>query len=198
MVSYYKALRWLSGVVLSMLLASGAQALKLEGIEVENELPLLETPLVLNGAGVRTKFFYHLYVCALYLPQDAVADKDLDILAYLSADKPLAMRIYIISDMITGDRFADAAHEGFVQATHGNTAPIQNEIETMVGAFRTTLQNHDIFDLVYDPERGVVIYRNSEEQATVPGADFKKAMFAIWLGDDPIQSRLKSDMLSDD
>ncbi|CCU72005.1 chalcone isomerase family protein [Thalassolituus oleivorans] len=197
MVSYSCLVRWLLGVVLSILIISGAQALKVEGINIENELPLLETPLVLKGAGVRTKFFYHLYVCALYLPEDTAADEDLDILVYLSADKPLAMRIYIISDMITADRFADAAHEGFVQATHGNTAPIQNEIETMVGAFRTTLQNHDVFDLVYDPERGVVIYRNSEEQAVVPGAEFKKAMFAIWLGDDPVQSKLKRDMLGD-
>ena len=39
MVSYSQAVRWLSGVVLSIFLASGAQALKLEGIKVENELP---------------------------------------------------------------------------------------------------------------------------------------------------------------
>jgi hypothetical protein len=42
---------------------------------------------------------------------------------------------------------------------------------------------------------GTKIYKNSELKGTIPGLEFKKALFAIWLGSNPAQESLKNDML---
>lgn len=165
-------------------------ATTIDGVKLSDELTLGESELVLNGAGVRSKFFVHVYVAALY-----VTDKSSDAEAIIASDQPMNIRINIISDLITGERFAESAMDGFIRSTHGDLSPIQTEVDIMIQTFRSSLQNGDVFDLNYVPEVGVQIYRNGDLKEVVPGIDFKKAMFGIWLSDDPVQSRLRDSLL---
>ena len=47
----------------------------------------------------------------------------------------------------------------------------------------------------YVPSKGVKIYKNGDLKGTIAGLDFKKALFAIWLGTFPAQESLKNEML---
>ena len=40
-----------------------------------------------------------------------------------------------------------------------------------------------------------MVYKNGKEVGVVEGLDFKKALFAIWLGEDPADDDLKEAML---
>jgi hypothetical protein len=51
-----------------------------------------------------------------------------------------------------------------------------------------------MFDITYQ-EAGVVVYKNKKELGTIQGLNFKKALFGIWLGKDPADSKLKKAML---
>ncbi len=177
-------------LLLSAFLSLPSYALKAYDLKIPDDLNFAEQPLVLNGAGMRTKFFHDIYVAVLYLPEPSS-----DAEAIIAADAPLNIRIYIVSDLITGERFAESAMDGFVRSTHGNLEPIRSEVDAMIATFRNALKNGDVFDLVYLPEEGVRIYRNGEQLELVPGLAFKQAMTGIWLSDDPVQTRLRDKML---
>jgi len=193
-------LRLFSVMLAALIAAAPAFAGKrVGGVDIPTSLQFSGQDLQLVGAGVRSKFFVDVYVAALYQSAaDVETDKSTDTLdaaAVIEADKPLDIRVYIISDLITADRFAESAHDGFVRSTHGDLAPINKEVDTMIRTFRNALSKGDVFDLVYVPGTGTEIYRNNELQETVPGLKFKQAMAGIWLSDDPVQNSLKDKML---
>tara|TARA_Y100000296_G_scaffold73436_1_gene90931 strand:+ start:582 stop:1157 length:576 start_codon:yes stop_codon:yes gene_type:complete len=163
---------------------------KLKGVSVPDEVTFSGHTLVLNGAGIRTRFFVDAYVAALYLPEVS-SDPD----GILASGSPLDIRVTIISDMVTGDRFAESAMDGFVRSTHGDLGPIRPQVDTMIKTFRNSLDVGDVFDLVYNPDAGTEIYRNGELQEVVEGLDFRAAMAGIWLSEDPVQTSLRDQML---
>ncbi|WP_423818357.1 chalcone isomerase family protein [Salinimicrobium sp. TIG7-5_MAKvit] len=147
--------------------------------------------LYLNGAGVREKLWIDLYAAALYLDK-----KNNNAQEILNADKPMAIRLHIVSKLITSDKMVDAVTEGFENSTGGNTAPIKSEIDKLLGFFKEDIQKNDIFDLVYLPGKGVVAYKNGKERGVVTGKEFKKALFGIWLSNRPADDGLKDDLLA--
>ena len=146
--------------------------------------------LVLNGAGVREKFWINLYTAGLYLDE-----KKTDANEVLNSKAPMALKLHILSKLITSDKMVEAVTEGFENATGGNTAPIQDEIDQMLSFFQEDIQKNDIFDLVYLPSEGVVAYKNGVKKGTVKGEAFKKALFGIWLSNRPADDDLKDDLL---
>ncbi|WP_419582428.1 chalcone isomerase family protein, partial [Thiolapillus sp.] len=60
-------MRWLSMLLIGLLPALVA-AKTLEGVDLPEQVPVEGRNLVLNGAGIREKFFFDIYVAALYLP----------------------------------------------------------------------------------------------------------------------------------
>ena len=61
--------------------------------------------------------------------------------------------------------------------------------------FSDAIKVGDKFILVYVPEKGVVFYKNGEKKGVIEGYDFKKALFGIWLGDNPVDEGLKKGLL---
>jgi len=170
--------------------AGSLQALELEGVDLPETLSLDGRELVLNGAGVRKKFFFKLYVGSLYL-EEKTQEAD----AVIPADSPMAIRLTIISGKINSDNMTEATLEGFDKATGGNTQPLQAEIDQFMAAFEERIVEGDQFTLLYVPQGGVKVYKNGELKTTVTGLAFNRALFGIWLGEEPAQKSLKHDML---
>ena len=162
----------------------------LEGVNLKSEITLDGQKLVYNGAGVRKKWFFKLYVGALYLPQKVSSGKMI-----VNGDQPMMIQLNIISDLITSEKMIEAVTEGFENATGGNTAPIQTEIDLLISAFKDEIKDGDVFELMYVPGTGVKAYKNGKAATTVKGMAFKQALFAIWLGDVPASEDLKNGML---
>lgn len=157
-------------------------------------LPTSETfhdaTLILNGAGVREKLWIDLYAAGLYLQEKSTDSK-----AIISGEKPMAIKLHIVSGLISSEKLIKAVKDGFDKSTNGNTAPIQPQIDTMLGYFKDEITKNDVFDLVYLPSKGVVAYKNGKERGTVKGKEFKEALFGIWLSSDPADEGLKDDLL---
>jgi chalcone isomerase-like protein len=179
-----------ASLLVSALLSAPAAAVEIEGVDVPETYSAMGTELKLNGAGTRSKWFMDLYVGGLYVPS-TIDDGQ----AIINADEPQAITLHIISGMITSDKMKSATMEGFENATDGDLAAIQSEVDAFLDVFSAEIQEGDVFDLVYLPGEGTRVLKNGEPKATIGDLEFKKALFGIWLSDKPAQEDLKEKML---
>ncbi|MCG6945786.1 MAG: chalcone isomerase family protein [Deltaproteobacteria bacterium] len=180
-----------AAIVLTILvMVAQGNAEEIGGINMPESLKTGQSTLMLNGAGVREKFFLDLYVGGLYLKE-----KSADPGAIIEADEPMAIRLHIISSLITSKKMEKATREGFKNATGGNIEPIKVQVEEFISVFKEEIKEGDIYDLIYVPGKGVEVSKNNHHRSTIKGLPFKKAMFGIWLSDKPAQKSLKKAML---
>ena len=179
-------------LMLAIVVSSAATAQKKVGDAVlPNTATFHGEKVMLNGAGVREKLWIDLYAAGLYLNEKSSdADK------IINSEKPMAIKLHIVSKLISSDKMVDAVTEGFEKSTNGNTAPIQKEIDSLLNFFKEDIKKNDVFDLVYLPTKGVVAYKNGVEKGVVEGKEFKKALFGIWLSSNPADDGLREDLLA--
>ena len=160
------------------------------GVKVDAKLALDGQNLVLNGAGTREKMWIDLYVGSLYLPKKSSSAKDI-----MDSKDAAAIKLNIISGMITSDKMISAINEGFENSTNKNTAALKAKIDKFKGFFKDEIKKGDAFVIMNVPSEGVVVYKNGAKKGTIDGHDFKKALFGIWLSDKPADKDLKDGML---
>lgn len=179
-----------ASLLLTAALTTPAAALTVEGVDVPDTYSAMDTELKLNGAGTRSKWFMDLYIGGLYVPE-TIGDGQ----AIINADEPQAITLHIISGMITSDKMKSATMEGFENSTGGDLAAIKDDVDAFLDVFSEEIKDGDVFDLVYLPGEGVRVLKNGKERATIGDLEFKKALFGIWLSDEPAQEDLKEKML---
>jgi hypothetical protein len=178
-------------LILSLCMCSYLNAqIELGGVKVPYIFKTDETTLLINGAGIREKYFMDMYVGTLYLKA-----KSADASKIINADEAMCIHLNIVSGMITSEKMIKAVDEGFVNSTNNNTAPLAAKIKQFKDVFNAKINKGDVFDIVYESAKGLVILKNSKPAATITGLDFKKALFGIWLGNKPADEDLKEKML---
>jgi len=160
------------------------------GATIPDTLTAGNIPLVLNGVGLRKKFFMKIYAGALYLEE-----KSSDAQKIISAEAPMAIRMHFIHDGVPSRKLIETWNEGFEKSTGGNTAPIAAEIEKFNACFTEEARTGDVYDIIYSPGQGIRVYKKNQLRGAIQGAAFKKALFTIWLGGNPADKDLKEGML---
>ncbi len=160
------------------------------GVKVDSKLNLEGQSLVLNGAGTRVKMFMDMYVGALYLEKKSSNANEI-----INSKDAAAIKLNIVSGLITSDKMVSAINEGFENSTGKKTAPLKVKIDKFKGFFKEEIKKGDVFVILYNPEDGVVVYKNGTKKGSIDGHDFKKALFGIWLCDKPADKDLKEEML---
>ena len=179
--------KFLSCLILFLGLFSITPAL---AIDLENNIEYQETKLILNGHGTRIKFFMKVYEGSLYLESSSSDAEEI-----LNNDSPMSIRIDVISSLVTPKAMKTALNEGLEKSTRKNTAPIMKEIDQLNATFDSDVGSGDFYEFIYLPDSGVHVLKNSSYIDTIPGIDFKKAFFGIYLSSNPIQKSLKKAML---
>ena len=147
----------LSILALSFAFNLSAQ-LTIEGVNLPAKLEASSTELVLNGGGLREKYFLDLYVGGLYLKSKSTnAD------AIIKADEPMAIRIEIVSKLIDSNKMIDAIEDGMKNSTGGKTEELSKEIAEFKDAFSEAIVIGDIYNIVYVPNEGVTVYKNDKQ-----------------------------------
>lgn len=164
---------------------------KINGITFPDSYTAGKDKLVLNGGGTREKYWMDMYVAGLYL-----TEKNKDANSIVSANSSMAIRMCIVSGLITSDKMTDAVEEGFKKSTGGKQADYKDKIDKFKKAFSDEIKKGDVFDIVYSGEK-LSIYKNNTLKSEIEGLDFKKAVFGIWLGKEPADSGLKTGMLGE-
>lgn len=144
--------------------------------------------LVLNGGGLREKYWFDLYVAALYLK-----NKNSDGSKIIHQNDEMAIHIKLVSDKVTREKFLETVKEGFAKATAGKAS--KEEIKDFCAFFSDEFKNGDKIHLDYIPNKGLQVKKNGTVKGTIPGLEFKKALFSIWLGSNPPDENLKAGLL---
>ena len=169
---------------------SNAQT-KVKGIIIPNVVKVNDKYLKINGAGVREKMFLDLYVGALYLEKKTNKPEDI-----ISANALMSIKMRVISGMVTRENMEEAIREGFKKSTKGNTKNIDSKINDLINkGFAGEIEKGDVFDLEYIPGKGTSLKKNNKILVVIPGLEFKKALFGVWLCSEPADSNLKKKML---
>ena len=184
----------LKRIVLASLVACGfAQA---QGaIEVYN-VKLAETAnvrgmeLPLKGAGVRTKWFFKVYVMGLYAP--AGSDES----ALISASTPKHLELVLKRD-VSKEKMITALQEGIAaNSTKEEMAAMAQSIQSLSnlfqeGDFKET--NRMVMDIL--PNLGVSVAVQGMGRGVIGDAQFSEALMKVWLGAKPADSDLKVKLL---
>ncbi len=151
----------------------------------------VEEPLRLNGAGTRSKFFFRIYVAALYLPQpNTSAERILD---QLPANRLLMHFVY---DEVSKHKLDDAWEEGFrANLSESALLRLRDRLERFKNLF-FTLHGGDQVWLDYVPQQGTRVSINGEPRGVIGGSDFSRALLSVWLGPNPVTGSLKKALLA--
>jgi hypothetical protein len=178
-------------IVFTLLVSTASVSAKdIAGTTLPDTMKYGGKSMILNGAGVRKKFFLSLYSGGLYL-----IEKSSDAKKIISEDKPMAIRLVFISSLLSVDKMKKATMEGFEKSTGGKTAPIKPQIDQLMASFDKGVKTGDVYQLINMPGSGVHVVRNEVRVATIRSLPFKQALFGIWLSDRPVQASLKRSML---
>ena len=171
-------------------------AFEIEGVKLDEKIELSKggPTLVLNGAGVRHKLaFLKVYVGSLYL-QEKKSDSD----AIFADTGAKRVTMHILANEVTAQDLISSVNNALaVNLSPHELALVEKRIRdlnTMMGSIKT-LGRGGAVQLDYLPNVGTRITVNGEEKLTIPGADFFSALLHIWLGDKPVDGRLRDAML---
>ena len=167
-----------------------ALGIEIGGVQIPDSLTLNNTKLQLNGAGLRKKVVIKVYAGGLYL-----LEKETDPATIIAADEPMMIRMHFIHSKVSNESLVSAWNEGFANATNGNIAAIEKEIEQFNGYFQDDAKKGDIYDVIYLPGQGISLEIQGKRMGPIAGLAFKKAVFGIWLGEKPADAKLKKGML---
>jgi len=180
-------------LLLSLLIYSlPASAIEIEGVEIPETVSPVDskTTLILNGAGLREKFFVDVYVGALYLQATTP-----DARAILSDDGPASVHMHFLYSEISKKKITD----GWIEGLDANLSKSELQaLQPRVDAFNklfTVLKKGDVLKIDYSDTKGTEVRINGEWRGAVEGNDFFRALLKIWIGTNPISKSLKQDML---
>ena len=178
------------GMLAVLLMTSIAEAREVSGKNIPESMNAGDNSLLLNGAGTRTKMWMSIYAAGLYLPKEMHNAKEI-----INADIPMAIKMHVISGLMSADKLEGALREGFEQSTNGNLSLLKDRIDKFILAQKAELNKDDILEYVYIPGKGVSVFSKGKLATTLEGLDFKKALFGIWLSDNPCEEDLKEELL---
>jgi len=146
--------------------------------------------LHLKGTGTRVKLWMDMYTLGLFIT-DTKQDAD----QIISGNETAIVRLSIISGLITAEKMDKAIRDGFKKSTQGKPDAIRSEIEDFLNVFKQGVEKKDLFQFTYQADLGTSISKNGKELASIKGLDFKKALWGIWLGSNPVDKKLKAKLL---
>ncbi len=151
------------------------------------------TPLQLNGVGLRAAFIYKVYLAGLYLPAKAATGAEV-----LAEAGPKRVQVRMLMDG-PSDEFAKAFTGGIAKRTPADqVAAMRDRIDAFDRTLRSVgdVKKGDVVDLDFTPDVGLTMTVNGKPVGTpVPGADLYAALLNIFIGDRPVDAKMKAGML---
>lgn len=180
-----------AALVAALLAVPGLQAAEVAGVRVEEKLRVGSNELVLNGAGLRTRFFIKVYVGALYVGEKASSPA-----AIIDSNAPRRVSLRLLRDLE-----AESLHSALDEGLRNNLSAaelsdLKGPAEQLAGIMKGIGKVKEGDTVAIDfSEAGVSVSQNGEARGKVAGAAFARALLKVWLGDKPADAALKKAML---
>jgi hypothetical protein len=185
--------RWMAALLCVIVSAGAAQAASLEGQRFDDRANIDGKPLVLNGLGLRGVAWLKAFVAGLYV---TTPSKDGAQLVAQAGPKRLRLRIMVgassheLTKSLVG-RIEDHEPPALRQQLAPRMQTLGDQIDSL-----GQLKAGDSVDLDWLPGRGTQLSRNGKVVgAAVAGEDLYGAVLRIFVGDHPVDRRLKAGLL---
>jgi chalcone isomerase-like protein len=178
----------LAACLLLVLSATLLLALDVAGVKLPDTVTVEGKTLNLNGAGVRKKMMFKVYVAGLYVERPSK-----DGSAILASAEAKSMRLHILRNL-KGKQISDAIEDGFQKNSQEQIARLRDRLDKLAAMFPDVAEGDEIA-LSWIPDKGTVVSVRGTERGTIEGRDFADALFAVWIGPNPVQDDLKKALL---
>lgn len=170
-----------------------AWAATLEGQQFDDTAVLSDRTLRLNGLGLRGVAWVKAFVAGLYLPAPTR-----DSVQVLTMPGPKRLRLKIMLDAPSHELTKSLTS----RIARNETEAAQVQMEERLTRLATHLDSMgdlrvgDTIDIDFVPERGTVLRLNERFVGTpVAGDDLYRSVLKIFVGDKPVDKRLKEGLL---
>ncbi|HWA15344.1 MAG TPA: chalcone isomerase family protein [Gemmatimonadales bacterium] len=134
--------------------------------------------LHLNGAALRKKAIFKVYVAALY-----VATKSNDASAILAEDAPRRMEMHFLRD-VDKKKICDAWADGLKDNTPDASAEVKQQF-TRLCDLMDDIKDDQAFVFTYVPGEGTTISVAGNAKGKIGDKAFSDAMLRTWIGPKP-------------
>jgi hypothetical protein len=181
------------GLAAAGLSGQSARAAEIEGVGFVDRLSVGTSELRLHGTGLlRYRVFIKGYVAALYLGESFGGEATP---RAVLADVPRRLEIEYFW-AIPADKFAKATVEGIVRGTDPATFERLGRRIDQINKLYKDVEPGDRYAITYIPGVGTELALNGRPLGVVEGADFSAALFAIWVGPEPLDESLRDQLLA--
>ncbi len=176
-----------------MFLAFSARGAEVAGVQIPEGVNVAGSELKLNGAGIRTRAVFKVYVGALYLAEKKSAAAEA-----IAARGPKRIALVMLRDL-SADQLGGALNDGLVanltEAELTRFKPQIDDLKTTMEAVGAAKEK-SVVTIDFLPDAGLrVAIDGAPRGKTIAGEDFYRALMKIWLGDKPVDRSLKAAML---
>lgn len=155
-----------------------------------SEITIGQTRCILNGFGIRRKLMMDVYYGALY-----VTEKSSNAQALIEQDKAKGIVMHFVYKEVDAAKLVETWKEGFEKTAPNPDPALKARLDSFMGYFTEPVKSGEEVRLLYEPGVGTHVVIKGKEKGVVPGADFMKALWGIFLGEKPASDALKKAML---
>ena len=180
-----------AALLAALLAVPGLQAAEVAGVRVEDKLRVGNSELLLNGAGLRTRFFIKVYVGALYVGEKASSPA-----AIIDSNAPRRVSLRLLRDLD-----AESLHSALDEGLHNNLSPtelaeLKAPAEQLAGIMKGIGKAREGDTIAIDfSDAGINVSLNGETRGRVASSALGRGLLKVWLGDKPADAALKKAML---
>lgn len=178
---------------LALTLVNTVQAVEIAGAKIDETTQVANTPLKLNGAGIRYKVFFKIYVAALYLTETQTTSESI-----LALSGPKKITLTMLRE-ISSDTLAQAFMDGVKKNTDiAERTRLADQFLKFGRLFASVaeINKGDVISIEWVPTVGCNVLINGKKIGeTFTDAGFFNALLRIWIGDNPVDSPLKAKLL---
>jgi len=172
--------------------AFAAGAAEVAGVQLPDKTQVEARELLLNGAGLRKRVFFNVYVIGLY-----VAEKKADASSILQLAGPKRAAIHMLRD-VGAEQFVEALVEGMrANVSEAEFKALEPRVKQLADIMAEVKEAKKGMSIALDWTGSVTRLSINGQPAgqSIGGEDFYRALLRIWLGDKPVQDDLKRALL---
>jgi chalcone isomerase-like protein len=185
-----KQSKWMIVLLVISLSLSGMSAggAEIEGVSFKDSMTIDGTILQIRGAGLfRFLRIVKAYVGALYMLEGTPSERVL-------TDTPKRLEIEYFH-AIKGEDFGLASNKVMAQNVDPEAfESLKPRLEKLNALYRD-VQPGDRYSLTYFPGKGTELALNEDPLGVIEGAEFASALYAMWLGEKPMNKSFKQQLL---
>lgn len=191
----FKAIGGMLTVCCALFCTQAATAVEVAGVKLDDSINVAGQNLRLNGAGIRSKVIFKVYAIGLYL-----SDKKMTTAEVMAAPGARRVTLAMLRNVGSNDfskAFSSGIEDNTNAAERAALAPSMAKFNAMFVSV-AELKQGDVLNVDWLPGSGMVVLLNGK-RILEPIVDqaFYNVVLRIWLGENPVDDKLKRQLLAE-